>query len=315
MRLVQQILTASIFLFVLDRNYASEDIVSFEMMGDSVKILIGGQEVTEYFVRDPSGKIQRPYFANVKTIEGVPVTRRCPPGPNDRQDHATMHPGIWLAFGDINGVDFWRNKGRVEHVDFVHLPNSKRMAGTFTTRKRYLDNKNKEVCEETFSVKILAHQNFYVLQLDSIFSGSGQFSFGDQEEMGLGLRVVSPLSEKNGGKVLVPTGFTTAKKFWGQPIAWCDFSGVVDKKKVGVSLFCSPQNRHQSWCHSRDYGLLVANCFGRNAMHQGEESQVDVRPGQSLRLQFAVLVHGNMDAEKINSIYEQYCSSQGFSSP
>ena len=24
-----------------------------------------------------------------------------------------MHPGLWLAFGDLNGIDFWRNKAPV----------------------------------------------------------------------------------------------------------------------------------------------------------------------------------------------------------
>ena len=35
----------------------------------------------------------------------------------DLDDHPTMHPGLWLAFGDINGADFWRNKGRVLGYD------------------------------------------------------------------------------------------------------------------------------------------------------------------------------------------------------
>src|SRR5688500_3077811 len=54
----------------------------------------------------------RPYFANLKTrVGGVPVTRNHPPSGNDPTDHATMHPGVWMAFADLGGRDFWRNKG------------------------------------------------------------------------------------------------------------------------------------------------------------------------------------------------------------
>lgn len=311
MWLIKRILSVVLVVFIVDHSCANDGVVSFDMTSDSVVVLIDGQRVTEYFVRDPSTKIQRPYFSHVKTIEGVQVTRSCPPGPDDRQDHATMHPGIWLAFGDISGVDFWRNKGRIEHVEFVRPPAVKDNTGSIAIRNRYVDEKGREVCIEKLCVEIVAYKDFYMLQFDSIFSGMNHFSFGDQEEMGLGIRVVSPLSEKHGGHVLVPAGITTAKKFWGQPISWCDFSGTVENKRVGIALFCSPQNHYQSWCHCRDYGLLVANCFGRHAMRQGEKSHVDVHSGQSLRLQYAVVVHGDMNAKKISSVYEQYCSTHG----
>jgi len=40
----------------------------------------------------------------------------------DSTDHDRMHPGIWLGFGDVSGVDFWRNRGRMEHVRFAEPP-------------------------------------------------------------------------------------------------------------------------------------------------------------------------------------------------
>ena len=37
------------------------------------------------------------------------VTRHHPPiEGQDRVDHGTFHPGIWMAFGDISGSDYWR---------------------------------------------------------------------------------------------------------------------------------------------------------------------------------------------------------------
>ena len=50
-------------------------------------------------------------------------------------------------------------------------------------------------------------------------------------------------------------------------------------------------NFRPSWMHSRDYGVIVANPFGRKAMRQGAVSKVTVEKGKPLRLVFAVLLH------------------------
>lgn len=50
-----------------------------------------------------------------------------------------------------------------------------------------------------------------------------------------------------------------------------------------------PKNFRRSWFHARDYGLLVANPFGRNAFTKAEKSQVVVSKLQALRLRFGVL--------------------------
>jgi hypothetical protein len=91
---------------------AEESPFKAEKHDDRFVITHGGKPVATYVFRDE--KILRPYFAQVHAPDGTQVTRHHPPRPGiDAVDHDTMHPGIWLAFGDIGGVDFWRNKGRV----------------------------------------------------------------------------------------------------------------------------------------------------------------------------------------------------------
>lgn len=48
--------------------------------------------------------------------------------------------------------------------------------------------------------------------------------------------------------------------------------------------------------HARDYGFLAANPFGRNAFGKGELGKVVVQPGESLRLQYSVLLHSAVGA-------------------
>ena len=54
---------------------------------------------------------------------------------------------------------------------------------------------------------------------------------------------------------------------------------------------CHPGNFRPSWLHTRDYGVIVGNPFGRDAFGKGEKSKVVVRPGDTLRLRYGVLLH------------------------
>src|SRR5688572_9439484 len=64
---------------------------------DRLVIARGGRPLAHFVFNDQ--QIRRPYFAHVKTLSGVQVTRAHPPVEGaDPVDHAAMHPGIWLAF-------------------------------------------------------------------------------------------------------------------------------------------------------------------------------------------------------------------------
>ncbi len=77
--------------------------------------------VAEYVFED--AEILRPYFTRLHSPTGILLTRNHPPvAGTDATDHATMHPGIWLAIGDINGQDFWRNKAKIKHIRFTSEP-------------------------------------------------------------------------------------------------------------------------------------------------------------------------------------------------
>jgi hypothetical protein len=131
-------------------------------------------------------------------------------------------------------------------------------------------------------------------------SGPGDLIFGDQEEMGLGIRVATSLTEKNGGLITSNTGAKTAKGTWGKSFDWCDYSGVIGHQRVGATLMPDPQNFRPSWWHNRDYGLMVANPFGREAMKQGDTSKVTVRKGETFRIRFGVFLHASPQDQESN---------------
>ena len=144
---------------------------------------------------------------------------------------------------------------------------------------------------EVASITISVRPAGYLVLWDSEFTPKdGDLTFGDQEEMGLGVRMATPLAVVKGGRITNSDGLKNEAQVWGKPADWCAYTGTVDGRRAGVSLMPHPQNFRRSWFHARDYGLLVANPFGRNAFTKGEKSRVVVRKGQSLRLRFGVLV-------------------------
>jgi hypothetical protein len=261
-----------------------------EKKKDRLTITHSGQPVADFVFQDD--RILRPYFANVHGPGGLQVTRHHPPRPaKDATDHDTMHPGIWLGFGDISGVDFWRNKGRIEHVRFTEAPTVKDDELRFVQECRLRDG-DKTLATLTNRLTLAARPGGWLLVWDATFrAADAAFTFGDQEEMGFGARVATPFTEKNGGLILNSHGQKTAQATWGKPAAWCDYSGIVDGKSGGITLMPAPANFRESWWHNRDYGVFVANPFGRAALRQGAKSTVHVKPGEPFRLRFGALLH------------------------
>ena len=146
-----------------------------------------------------------------------------------------------------------------------------------------------------------ARPEAYLLTWQATFTASDQgLVFGDQAEMGLGVRVATAITEKNGGVILGSTGIKGAKATWGKAFEWCDYSGVIDKRQVGVTLMPDPANFRPSWFHNRDYGLMVANPFGRKILTCGEASRVEVKKGQTLKLRCGVLLHSVPSGQSVD---------------
>lgn len=289
------------------QNPAAGDTVSFEAGESSLEIRIGEQPIATYVYRDEN--IPRPYFAHVRAASGIQVTRNHPPVEGkDHPDHATFHPGIWLAFGDISGADFWRNRAAIRHVRFVDAPKGGSGRGSFAVLNRY-EAAGKTICDEICRFTFVVRPAGYFLIWDSRFSNdAAEFVFGDQEEMGLGVRVATPITVERGGEITNSEGLRNEEQAWGKEADWCDYSGVVDDKRIGVTLMPYPDNFRRCWFHVRDYGLLLANPFGRNAFTKGEKSRVIVATDESLRLRFGVFIYAaNAEARpNLSAAYQDF---------
>jgi len=257
---------------------------------DRLRISLSSKPIVDFVFRDE--KILRPYFANARLADERQVTRNHPPVKDvDAADHDTMHPGIWLGLGDISGQDFWRNKATMEHVRFVKAPTTVDGRLRFATECRLKTNSGESLCLLTNHFTLTARPNGWLLVWSAEFRADERpIVFGDQEEMGFGARVATPFTEKNGGMIRSSTGKKSAKETWGQPAKWCDYSGS-GPQSGGILLMASDKNFRESWWHNRDYGVFVANPFGREAMKQGPRSAVTIAKGETLKITFGALIH------------------------
>lgn len=270
---------------------AAEPTLAFREEPSRLMILYGERQLAEFVHKDP--KILRPYFANLRTQGGIPVTRTYPPVPGvDATDHDTMHPGVWLGFGALGGSDFWRNKGRVEQMRFVEKPRVNEGRLNFSTECQLISHDGKVLGSVLNHHEISLFQNAWKLTWNAEFSPSqGELVFGDQEEMGFGVRVATPLMEQNGGTILNSSGGKSAAATWGKSALWCDYSGEIAGERSGVTIIPHPGNFRPSWWHNRNYGLMVANPFGRAALKQGEPSEIRIKRGEKLQLAFSAIIH------------------------
>jgi hypothetical protein len=286
-----------------------------EQRDDRLVITHDSKPVAHFVFADTN--ILRPYFAHVHTPDNIQVTRNHPPVTGvDPVDHPTMHPGIWLAFGNISGQDFWRNKASIRHERFIEPPTTQGNQLKFVTSSRLVSSNQTDLAQLVSRFTLQSTRDGYVLSWNASFSPLvDDFTFGDQEEMGFGIRITTPLSEKNGGTVKNSDGLTGAKNTWGKTAAWCDYSGVLSNRLVGITVMADPNNFRPSWFHCRDYGLIVANPFGQKAFTKiGEPSSVPVKRGrvEHFTLRFGAFIHSSPTNQPpdLNAAYATFTSDK-----
>jgi hypothetical protein len=276
--------------------------VSRDERDDRIVFSAGGNELAHFVFKDKA--IPRPYLAELKSARGAQLTRNHPPREGDAQDHATFHPGLWLAFGNLGGADSWRLKAKVEVSNFVKEFGGDAVGREIGTINRYWsEDRQRVICTEVARHVWQTRPHGMLLTVDAEFSSDdADFAFGDQEEMGLGVRMHTPLTVAagKGGRILDAAGNINEKNVWGKSSPWCDYAGPLDGRFVGVMIMSHPKNFRPPWWHVRDYGLMVANPFGKSALGHGERSSVVVKRGEKFRWRLGVLLHDHANEKEFD---------------
>ncbi len=280
---------------------------------DILEVTIGGQEFTTYHF---SPKFPRPFFFPLFGPYGKQITRNYPMVEleGETQDHP-HHRSAWVAYGDVNSTDNWiedGNHGWQTHRKFSYVfPGP--VFGGFQQILDWEDHHHCRVMGETRTVLFYDMPNGvrvmdWTLTLNAL---AQDVRLADTKEGGFcSVRVATSMDGDKGGRIENSLGGIGESECWGKPAHWCDYSGTVEGKQVGVAIFDHPMNlRHPTCWHVRDYGLMTANPFGYSHYQSSllRDGTYTIAAGSSLTFRYRIYVHEH-DARRagIRSRYHDY---------
>ena len=311
-----------------------------------VDVLVDGKPFTSYIYPED---IKKPSLYPIRTADGAFITRGWPldPRPGERVDHP-HHVGMWLNYGDVNGLDFWNNSTDI-------APEKKNQYGTIkhrSVKKMQADN-DKAILEVTADWQKPDGTNLLREDTRFIFNGSGNMrtierittltalkedvSFKDNKEGVLGIRLARELehpsnkpevfTDASGKGTAVPqlNNDGVSGKYrsseglegddvWGTRGRWVNLNGTIDSKRVSLVILDHPDNvGYPTYWHARGYGLFAANPLGQKEFSKGKEVlDFKLPAGKSVTFRYKVLVNSgaHLTDEQVNSEFKNFAKAK-----
>ncbi len=285
---------------------------------------IGGTVVTTY---NFGPEVAKPYFWPMVTIGQNRVTRDWPmiATSPEAKDHKHQK-SAWFCHGDIipegielkrkskgvSGVDFWSEEGDHGKMVCTKISNleNKQNSASVSTLNEWNTPDGVKILNETRSFTLQTLGNGYIIKMNTSLDASVcNITFGDTKEGSFGVRVRESITEKDakGGILTNAQGNQKEKAVWGMESNWCDYSGPSDKGTAGITIIADPINSLKTCWHSRGYGLMAANPFGRSKSgfpdRKENKDLVKITKGDSLKLSFSLFVHdGDAKEAKVSEV-------------
>ena len=290
-----------------------------------IVVQIDGKPFTDYWYGPtPDHPYVRPFMYPVLASDGVGVTSD---QINVKGGDHPHHRSLYVAHGDVNGVDHWslvkQLKGE-KQPEQKHVKFEKVEGDTLVEDLQWQDNDFKPMLDERRTVRFFEFPDHnrgidFTLEFTPV---SGPVKFGDTKEAGLcSVRMASAIAAH--ATITESTGATATgnakndkeeKAVWGKAADWCDESGQIDGKPYGVAIFDNPVNRrHPSTWHVRLYGLMSANIFGLHDYNKANPKgagDFTIEPGKTVTFKYRVVVHtGDAKAAGLDEKYKEYAAS------
>jgi hypothetical protein len=308
----------AVFLWLLHSPHANAQVEFENVNGDHIAITVNGEPFSNFFYGPEHAK---PYLAPLRTASGLVVTRHWPlENPEGESRDHPHHRGLWIGFGDINGVNFWemepesvpsgdnpKLKGKIVLASIGDMKPGKK-SGSISMTFNWVAPEQGILLEEQRTITFEAAREVRLIDVDSTFTAKKDVKFGDTKEGFFAIRLADSMAGKNGGLMTNSEGAQTEKSVWGKHADWVDYDGTVDGQKVGVVILDNPGNLHYPtrW-HSRDYGLFAANPFGAKEFEKGTAGGHQMRAGEQIRFRYRVIIHpGDFSKKKIAELYAAY---------
>jgi hypothetical protein len=309
-----------------------------------VEVSVDGKLFTAYLYTDKIAALKKTTLYPIITANGNDITRGFPlkEVAGERVDHP-HHIGMWLNYGDVNGLDYWNNsdaisEDRREHMGVIRHDRIQKISegvgkGVLVATMNWLKPDGSTLLKEQAEFIFRAHNNIRIIDRISVLSALDEkVSFNDNKEGMFAVRVTRALehpsdepivlSDAMGKKTDVPvmdnkgvTGKYLSSEgvegmaVWATRAKWMALNGVVNNEQVSVVIMDHPTNvGYPTYWHARGYGLFSANPLGQKIFSKGKEVlNFALEPNQSVTFKYrTVIFSGAMDKEAIEKAYNQF---------
>ena len=309
-----------------------------------VDVTVDGKPFTSYIWPDT---LKKPVLYPLRSARGTLITRGWPmdPRPDEPMDHP-HHVGLWLNYGDVDGIDYWGNSDAMKPEDRPHLgtirhrrivsSKSGRDRGELQVESDWVRPDGTTAIHEKTQYVFRAGPDWRSIdRITALTAGDKPVVFNDTKEGMLGLRVAHALqmpsttpelyTDAHGGATAVKavnndgvTGMylsSEGKKgddVWGTRGRWVSLSGTVEGEPVTILILDHPQNPgHPTYWHARGYGLFAANPLGQKVFSNGkEELKLTLPAGRSTTFRHRIVItSGAPTPAQAEASYKEFTSA------
>ena len=306
-----------------------------------VDVMIDGKLFTSYIYPD---NVKKPVLWPVMSPAGNMLTRSYPMinKEGDRTDHP-HHVGIWLNYGDVNGLDFWNNSeaiapekrngyGTIYHRSIDKAKSGKGKA-LLVTKSDWNTPDNTTILEEETSFEFIAMENRRIIdRITTLRAVIDEVKFTDNKEGMFAIRVARELElpseaptrlvDAHGNitrvekmdNTYVKGNYRSAegvegKEVWGTRCRWMKLASDIKGEPVAIVIIDHPSNvGYPTYWHARDYGLFAANTLGQKIFSNGKnELNFSLKRGESVTFKYRLVVADeDLTDTEISQLADEY---------
>lgn len=250
-----------------------------------VNVFVDGEHFTSYHYSD---EFKKPILYPLITANGAVVTRGFPikPREGEKEDHPHQ-VGLWLNYGDVNGLDFWNNSNAIPaerrneygtiHHKSINQMESGNERGELNVTKEWVNPEGEVLIIENTTYIFRGEANMRSIdRITNLRTSGDDISLKDNKEGMLGIRMARELEHPD--ELDEATGMYRSSEgheghdAWGTRAKWMSLSGEIDGDSVSVVILDHPENAgYPTYWHARGYGLFAANPLGMKEMSEGKE--------------------------------------------
>jgi len=333
-------ITAVVLLFAANIGQAGKkEKVEFKNLESEkkVEVFVGGKLFTAFIYPD---NMEKQSLYPIASASGKLITRGYPldPRPFERTDHP-HHVGLWLNFGDVNGLDFWNNSFAIKPADkpkygtvkFTKIVSQNPAKGTLVTASEWVDVKNKVLLNEETTFVFAGKGKLRTIERTSKLTATQQVTFTENKEGLIGLRLDRAFEEPatKPDKFLDANGIVTEVPImnnegvngvyrnaegisggdvWSKRSPWVALRANKEDEILTIVIIDNSKNpNYPAWSHARGYGLFATNNLGGRAFDKNAAPvKIILKEGESIVFKHKIVIGGDLSDPEINKLSKNF---------